>query len=227
MSYATADDCRRISVGLEPAVIPDTSSAGLEFASCLAETDAEIDEAARGGNYEAPFGPVPERIRWLAAVGTVAKARRALELGSQEEEGPVTAAYLDQYRQGLDLLRRGRMDLGTVSVASQGLTLPPDYEQWASLGHGGIVLGSVQLACGGSEYREDRSDYDPQDPTGTKDYLVDHRLGRLRRLAGGRAGAGAECTVAYEYFDKQPTGLQEPDYTGTGAQMGVLGRHDY
>jgi len=227
MSYATPADCRRISVGLEAEVIPDTSSLGLSLTTCLAETTAEIDEAARAGNYEAPFSPVPERVQYLAAVGAVAKARRALELAGQDEPGRTTDAYLVDYEEGLGLLRQGRMDLGTVEVSSQGLVLPTDYEQWGSLGHGAVMLGSVSLAAGEASYQEDRSDYDPEDPAGVKDFLVDHRQGRLRRLPGGRTAGGTLCTISYRYLYKQPAGLQEPDYTGTSAQMGTLGRRDY
>jgi len=203
------------------------SSSGLCLATCLAQTTAEVEEAGRAGEYEVPFAPVPERIRWLTATGAVARARQALELAGQEAQGATAESYLAAYREGLSLLRQGRMDLGTVSVTSQGLVLPADYEHWAELGHRGIVLGSVSLVAGDYVLVEDRSEYDPGDPVEVKDYLVDHREGRIRRLSGGRAGAGETCTVSYRYFYKQPPGVQKSDYTGSGVQMGMLGRQDY
>ncbi len=208
-------------------MIPDVSSTGLNLATCLAEADEEINEAARAGDYEAPFAVTPARVKWLAAIGAVAKARRALELGSQAEPGGTTDAYQTEFQAGLALLRQGRLDLGTVRVESQAVTLPADYEQWVSLGHGGVVLGSMELRCSGVLLTEDRHTYDPADPSGVKDYVLDHRLGRVRRLAGGDSPAGGLCTATYEYFLKQPAGLQEPEYGGRSAQVGDLGRLDY
>ncbi len=122
-------------------VIPDVSSAGLNLTTLIEETTAEVDEAARAGDYETPFDPVPERIRDLCAVGALAKARQALEMS----EPPEGAPYRREFEAGLERLRRAEMDLGKVSVSDESVTLPADPEEWVKLGHRAVELGSVAV----------------------------------------------------------------------------------
>ena len=67
MPYCIPDDVRLRAVGMTEEVIPDVSSSSLNLTTCIAEADGEIDEAARAGDYEVPFSPVPDRIRDLSA----------------------------------------------------------------------------------------------------------------------------------------------------------------
>lgn len=228
MPYATPNDCRVRAVGVSTLVIPDTSSTSLNLTACIAEADALIDEAARAGDYALPFSPVPERIAHLSAIGGLARARRALELGNQSSLSDLSEAYLREFERGLDDLRSGEMDLGTTVVASEGVTIASDYSTWTRLAHGGVILGTLSLASqSGTVFVEDRDDYDPDYlPDAVKDYQVDHTLGRVRRLSGGQIGAGQQVVVAYEYSYRQPTNPQEAEYAGRTAASSELRRGD-
>ena len=226
MGYCTPDEVRQRAVGLTGEVIPDVSSASLSLTTCIAESDAEIDEAARAGDYEAPFSPVPERIQHLSAVGALARARRGLQLGNQPAELP--DPYWEQFEAGLALLRTGALDLGTVTVSNQEVTVAADDGDWAALGHGGVVHGSLVVRNGlGLTYVEDRGEYEPgYRPDSVKDYTADHRQGRLRRLSGGRIAPGQTVLASYTYFYRQPYQSQDAEYAERTASGGVVMRGD-
>jgi hypothetical protein len=229
MPYATPNDCRVRTVGMTTLVVPDVSSAGLNLTLCIAEADALIEEAARAGDYTIPFAPIPTRIRDLSAVGAIARARRALELGNQERLLEVADAYLQEFEQGLRDLRTGAMDLGTTTVSSEAVTMAADYSTWTRLGHGGLVAGSVTLSSSGGEtvFVEERGAYDGDYlPEAVKDYEVDHVAGRVRRLSGGRIGAGAQLAASYEYYYRQPANAQDAEYAGTSVAVGEMRRED-
>jgi hypothetical protein len=227
MPYSTPDDVRLRAVGMTEEVIPDVSSTSLNLTTCIAEADAEIDEAARAGDYEAPFDPVPVRITHLSAIGALARARRGLQLGNQAltEADP----YRREFEVGLALLRRGALDVGTVLVSGESAQMPVDDGDWARLAHAGIVEGSITLTnqAGTFTYVEDRRDYQPgYRPDAVKDYRVDHRAGRLQRLLGGRIGAGDTVLASYEYHYRQPAHAQDAEYAGRTASADRLLRLD-
>lgn len=235
MAYSTPNDCRIRTVGVTTLVVPDVSSTALNLTVCIAEADAEIDEAARAGDYEAPLGDVnstapPTRIRNLSAIGAIAKARRALDLGQQKGEGGAHDLYQREFARGLELLREGRMDLGAVSVSSEGVTMASDYETWAPLAHAGVVMESVSLqnAAGALTYTEDRSAFDPAYlPDAVKDYEVNYVQGKVRRCSGGRIAVGQEVRAAYQYFWRQPGSVQDSEYAGRTARGSAMRRDDY
>ena len=229
MGYATAGDCRMRVVGMNTLVIPEVSSTSLNLTVCIAEADALIDEAARAGDYTAPFSPAPRRICDLSAIGAIARARRALELGNQETLSADFDSFQREFEEGLKQLRAGVMDLGTTSVSSEAVAMAGDYSTWTRLARGGLVLGSVTLVSsgGGTTFVEDRSGYDADYlPDAVKDYEVDHGMGRVRRLSGGRLGAGERAAIAYEYYYRQPGEAQEAEYEGKSASVGEMRRND-
>jgi len=228
MGYCTPDDVRQRAVGLESAVIPDVSSISLNLTTCIAEADAEIDEAARAGDYETPFEPVPERICHLSALGALARARRALCAGNQVEVESNT--YWEQFAAGLALLRTGDLDLGTLVVGDEGVVLAEDETVWTLLDHAGLVFGSVSVRneMGSFTYVEDRGDYEPgYQSSSVKDYVVDHRRGRIRWLVGGRLSPGQAVLVDYEYFLRQPHRAQDAEYAERTASEDVVMRMDH
>jgi hypothetical protein len=93
-------------------VIPDVSSTSLNLTTCIAEADAEIDEAAAFGDYVVPFDPVPDRVAHLSAVGALARARRALQAGNQPSAQP--DPYREEFQAGLAALRAGKLPEGDV-----------------------------------------------------------------------------------------------------------------
>lgn len=227
MPYSTPNDVRLRAVGLTEEVIPDISSSGLNLTTCIAEAQAEIDEAGRAGDYQVPFDPVPERVRDLAAIGALARARRALQLGNQASEQP--DPYRAEFEAGLDLLRRGQLDLGTVVVSEEAVAMPSEEGDWAQLAHRGLLLGSTVVTneAGTFTYVEDRAGYQPgYRPDAVKDYQADHREGRLRRLLGGRLGPGQAVKVSYEYYRRQPGRAEEAEYAGRTASADHLLRLD-
>lgn len=227
MGYCTPDDVRQRAVGMTAEVIPDVSSGSLNLTTCIEETDAEIDEAARAGDYEAPFDPAPERIRHLSATGALGRARRGLQLGNQPEAGP--DPYWEEFTSGLQLLREGRLDLGTVTVSAAPVVIPVDDGESAELGHAGVALGSVTLTdeAGAFTYVEDRKAYEPgYRADSVKDYVVDHRRGRVRRLSGGRIAPGQTVLASYEYFLRQPHRAQDAEYAERTASAGEMRRLD-
>jgi len=227
MPYCTPTDVRVRAVGMTEEVIPDVSEGSLSLTTCVAEAEGEVDEAARAGGYETPFDPVPDRVRDLCAVGALAKARRALELGNQPAEQ--ADPYRSEFDAGLDLLRQGRLDLGTVTVTGEQVTVPSDDGDWASLAHRGLLRGSVTVAnvAGTYTYVEDRGDYEPGYRIGSiKDYQVDHREGWVRRLTGGRIGPGESVLVSYEYSYRRPSRADEAEYEGRTASGGEMMRGD-
>lgn len=229
MPYSTPTDCRMRTVGMNTLVVPDVSSTSLNLTTCIAEADALIDEAARAGDYAAPFAPTPERIRDLSAVGAIARARRALDLGNQETLSAAFDDYQREFEEGLRLLREGALDLGTTLVSSEAVALPADYSTWAKLSYGGLALGSVTVTSSGgvTTYTEDRAEYDADYlPDAVKDYEVDHLQGRVRRLSCGRLGAGEQVAVSYEYYYRQPANPQDAEYAGDSVAVGELRRGD-
>jgi len=227
MPYCTPNDVRLRAVGMTEAVIPDVSSTSLNLTTCIAEVDAEIDEAGRAGDYEAPFDPAPDRIRDLSAAGALARARRGLQLGNQPAAEP--DPYRAEFNAGLDLLRRGALDFGTVVVSGQQVVMPSDDGDLAQLTHRGILRGSVALTNESVSftYVEDRREYQPDyRPDAVKDYEVDHREGRLRRLLGGRIASGQTVLASYEYYYRQPARAQDAEYAGRTASGDELLRLD-
>lgn len=227
MPYCTPTDVRVRTVGMTEEVIPTVSVDSLNLTTCIAEAEAEIDEAARAGGYETPFDPVPDRIRDLCAVGALAKARRALELGNQPAEQP--DPYRSDLEAGLGLLRRGRLDFGTVAVSDEAVTAPAEDSDWAQLAHRALLRGTVMVTndAGTFTYVEDRGEYEPGYRIGSiKDYQVDHREGRVRRLTGGRMGPGQTLVVSYEYSYRQPGRADEAEYEGRTASGGEMMRGD-
>jgi hypothetical protein len=105
--YSTANDVRMRAVGMTEEVIPDVSSTSLNLTTCIAEADAEIDEAAFTGDYVVPFDPVPERVAHLSAIGALARARRGLQAGNQLSAEP--DPYRQEFEAGLAALRAGRL----------------------------------------------------------------------------------------------------------------------
>ena len=107
MPYSTPTDVRLRAVGMTEEVIPDVSSTSLNLTTCIAEADAEIDEAAAVADYVVPFDPVPERVAHLSAIGALARARRGLQAGNQTsaEDDP----YWQEFEAGLAALRAGKL----------------------------------------------------------------------------------------------------------------------
>ncbi len=229
MAYSSPNDCRVRTVGMNTLVVPDVSSTSLNLTACIAEAEALIDEAGRQGDYAVPFSPTPARIRDLSAVGAIARARRALEMGNQETLSADLGGYQREFEEGLRLLREGAMDLGTSTVSGEAVTMAEDYFTWAKLAYGGLVPGSVTLTSSGgvTTYAEDRAQYDADYlPAEVKDYEVDHRAGRVRRLSGGRIGAGEQVLVSYEYYYRQPAAVEDAEYAGKAPAVGEMRRGD-
>jgi len=227
MPYSTPNDVRLRAVGMTAEVIPDVSSTSLNLTTCIAEADAEIDEAGRAGDYEVPFAPVPDRVRDLSAIGALARARRGLQLGNQPAAQP--DPYRRDFAAGLDLLRRGQLDLGTVVVSGEQVVMPTDDGDWAQLDHRGVLAGTMTLTNTTATFTfvEDRREYQPDyRPDAVKDYQVDHRAGRLCRLLGGRIGAGQTVLASYEYYCRQPADAQDAEYAGRTASSDHLLRLD-
>jgi len=227
MPYCTPNDVRLRAVGMTEEVIPDVSSAGANLTTLIGEAAVEVDEAGRAGDYEAPFDPVPERIRDLCAMGALAKACRALELEKQTTTAP--DPYRAEFEAGLELLRKGEMDLGTVSVADESLVMPAEAGEWVDLAHRAAELGSVTVTneAGTITYVEDREAHEPGYRSGSvKDYRVDHRLGRIAWLTSGRLQAGQTVKVSYTYFRWQPGRGEEAEYGRRTASTGELTRGD-
>jgi len=227
MAYCTPNDVRLRAVGMTPEVVPDVSSTSLNLTTCITEAEGEVDEAARAGDYEVPFFPIPGRIRDLAAVGALARARRGLQLGNQPAEQP--DPYRGEFEAGLEMLRRGQLDLGTVIVAGEPVTMPADDTEWAQLAHRGLISGSVTITneAGTFTYVEDRGDYEPGYRQGSvRDYRVDHRSGRVRRLLSGRIGSSQPVKVSYEYYYRQPGRAEDAEYARRSASSDRLLRLD-
>ncbi|NIM07231.1 MAG: hypothetical protein GTO55_11300 [Armatimonadetes bacterium] len=229
MGYSTPGECRMRTVGMNTLVIPDVSSTSLNLTVCIAEADSLIDEAGRQGDYAVPFSPVPERIRDLSAMGAIARARRALDLGNQEALSETFDGYQREFEGGLRLLREGALDLGTSTVSAEAVVMSVDYSTWTGLAHAGLAQASVTLTSSGgvTTYTEDRGEYDHDYlPAAVKDYQVDHLRGRVRRLSGGRIGSGEQVEISYEYYYRQPADPQDAEYGGKGAAVGEMRRGD-
>ncbi len=191
MPYCTPTDVRLRAVGMTAQVIPDVSSGSLNLTTCIAEAEGEIEEAARAGGYETPFDPAPARIRDLCAIGALARARRALQLGNQPTETP--DPYRRELEAGLALLRQGELDLGIVAVTAEAATFPEGDGDWAQLAHRGLLLGSVIITdeAGSLTYCEDRADYESgYQPEAVKDYRLDHREGGWRAWTAAASARG-------------------------------------
>ncbi len=116
MPYCTPTDVRLRAVGMTEAVIPDVSSSSLNLTTCIAEADAEIDEAAAAAGLAVPLDPVPDRIAHLSAIGALARARRGLEVGNKGSAG--VDPYQQEFEAGLALLRGG--ELPSSDVVTRG-----------------------------------------------------------------------------------------------------------
>lgn len=227
MPYCTPNDVRLRAVGMTEEVIPDVSSSSLNLTTCIAEAEAQIDEAARAGDYEAPFDPIPDRIRDLSAIGALARARQGLQLANQPNAEP--DPYLREFEAGLGLLREGALDLGTVTVTDEGVALPVSDGEWARLAHQGVLRASATVtdSAGAVTYVEDRGEYEPSyRPGSVKDYRVDHRAGRMLCLLGGRIAPGQTVLASYQYYYRQPGRAQDAEYAGTTASADELLRMD-
>ena len=221
MPYCTPNDVRLRAVGMTEEVIPDVSSGSLNLTTCIAEAEVEIEEAGRTGDYEVPFDPVPELIGQLAATGALVRARRALELVGEDDP------YRREYQIGLELLRRGQLDLGTVAVNSESVTMPTEEGDWAQLAHRAVCQGTVVMTNDSASftYTEERRGYDPDyRPDAIKDYVVDHDLGRLRRTRESQIAPGQTVKVSYEYYRRQAGRPQNAGYAGRTAEVGEVRR---
>ncbi len=107
MPYCTPTDVRQRAIGMTEEVIPDVSEDSVSLTTCIAEAEAEIDEAAGAGGYVVPFDPVPERIKHLSALGALARARRALQSGNQPATEP--DPYRQEFEAGVALLRNAKL----------------------------------------------------------------------------------------------------------------------
>ena len=116
MAYCTPADVRQRAVGMTEEVIPDVSEDSVSLTTCIAEADAEIDEAAGAGGYVVPFDPVPDRIKHLSALGALARARRALQAGNQEGAEP--DPYREEFEAELAWLRSAK--LPSCDVVTRG-----------------------------------------------------------------------------------------------------------
>ncbi len=112
MPYCTPTDVRLRAVGMTEEVIPDVSEDSLNLTTCIAEADAEIDEAAAAAGLTVPFDPAPERIVHLSAIGALARARRALQAGNQPAGEP--DSYRQEFEAGLARLRAGELPSSEV-----------------------------------------------------------------------------------------------------------------
>ena len=201
-------------------VIPDVSSGSLNLTTCIAEAEAEIEEAGRAGDYEVPFDPVPDLIAQFAAAGALMRARRGLELTSEDDP------YRREYQLGLELLRRGQLDLGTVTVSEESVTAPAEGE-WAQLAHRAVCLGTVTVTdeSASTTYAEDRSDYEPAyRPGASAHYVVDHDEGRLRPTPESRIAPGQPLKVSYQYYRRHGGRPQNAGYAGRTAETGEMRR---
>ena len=221
MPYCTPNDVRLRAVGMTEEVIPDVSSGSLNLTTCIADAEVEIEEAGRTGDYEVPFDPVPELIGQLAATGALVRARRALELAGADDP------YRREYQIGLELLRRGQLDLGTVEVNSESVAMPAEDGEWGQLAHRAVCQGTVVVKNDSASftYTEERRGYEPDyRPDAIKDYVVDHDFGRLRRTSESRIAPGQALEVSYEYYRRQTGRPQNTGYAGRTAEAGEVRR---
>jgi len=237
MAYSLASDARELLSLLTEDVIADTAVGSLSIERCRVTADAAIDEAARAGNYDAPFQVTSTAsgshatLNWVrdaSAVGAVSYARRGLELAHADKESAAALLFEREFEARLDRLRKGEVDLGTL-VHSQSLTIPDELYTWAGLNKGGIAQGSVRLTDEGGQvaFVEDRSVYEELYRLGVpKDYEVDHVRGRVRALVGGRIAPGSAVEVSFTYFVKQPPIPDEEQAKSRSVQLGSVRRSD-
>lgn len=222
MPYCTPTDVRLRAVGMTEEVIPDVSSSSLNLTTCIAEAEAEVEEAGRAGDYEVPFcDPVPELIAQLTALGALQRARRGLELAVAEDP------YQRQFEFALELLRRGQLDLGTVTISDESVAVPAEDGDWAQLAHRAICQGSVVVTNQSDSftYVEDRQGYQPDyRPSAIKDYGVDHDQGQLRRMVEGRIAPCQIVKVSYTYYRRQAGRPQDAEYGRRTAAAGEVRR---
>ena len=202
--YSTPTQCRQLTVGMTTIVIPDSHAANLNLNTCISNADSDIDGAANAGNYLVPFGSVssgttPSKIQYLSAIGAVAKARRALDLGNQGDISEVANEYFNEFLAGLRDLSEAKMDLGTF-VATQNITFDNDsnYETWMPLSYNSIKYRSVNLVNSSSTqtYIENRK-YETWLISQDKDYEIDYKNGRKRRLDGGAITGSLFCIIYF------------------------------
>jgi hypothetical protein len=83
----------------------------------------------------------------------------------------------------------------------------------------------VKNEAGSFTYAEERRGYEADyRPDATKDYLVDHDLGRLRRTEESRIAPGQTVLVSYDYYRRQAGRPQNAGYAGRTAEVGELRR---
>ena len=223
MPYCTPADVRLRAVGMTEEVIPDISSSSLNLTTCVAEAEAAVDEAGRTGEYEIPFvDPVPAPITQLTVAGALARARRGLELAGEDDP------YRQESEAGLEMLRRGQFNLGTVTVnSSEAVAMPAEDGDWVQLAHRAACQGSVVVKNESLSftYTEERRGYQPgYRPDAIKDYVVDHDLGRIRRTPESRTAPGQIVKANYEYYRRQPGRPQNAEYARRTAQVGEIRR---
>jgi len=222
MPYCTPNDVRLRAIGMTEEVIPDVSSSSLNLTTCIAEAEAAVEEAGRAGEYEVPFDPVPNLIAQCTAVGALAQARRGLELAGGDDP------YRREFEGGLEMLRRGQFDLGTVTVnSSEAVAMPAEDGDWVQLAHRAACQGSVVVKNESLSftYTEERRGYQPgYRPDAIKDYVVDHDLGRIRRTPESRTAPGQIVKANYEYYRRQPGRPQNAEYARRTAQVGEIRR---
>jgi hypothetical protein len=238
MGYSLGSDARELLSLLTEDVVADTAVGSLSLARCRQAADGAIDEAARAGNYDAPFsvtstasGPYAS-IGWVrdaSAIGTVVYARRGLESVGAAADGTAGLLFEKEFEARLERLRKGEVDLGTA-VHTQALTIPAEYYTWASLDKRGLVQGSARMTDddGLVEFVEERWSYDETYRLGVaKDYEVDHVRGKVRALPVGRIAPGASVVVSYTHFVKQPAMVEEEQAKARTVEAGQVARTDF
>lgn len=238
MAYSFATDVRQIVAELSASVIANTAVGSLSMADCIALADSQIDEAALAGNYDSPFTAIsstatpPDWVRRTSAIGAAGFALRALQAGQGIAASEEQNAYLLDFDNRLERLRQSLIDLGTA-INSQQVTLAADYDTWTGLAKRGLQLGSVTVTNTGgtTTYVEDRA-FGPERYEAyyrvdtTKDYEIDHRLGRIRALDGGGIAKSQVVNLSYTYYLKMPPSREEEAYREESVQVGQLGRND-
>jgi len=231
--YSYAWEARYLCAKLDSTVISDASANTISLAACRNLADNAIDEAARAGNYDVPFGVTSTSsgsqaentwVRDLSKIGTVAYALRGTAFPMAEAAEPDTA-FLEDFDARLALLRDGVADLGTVTRC-ETVTMPDNESTWYHLGKGALKLASVRVLVGTTVYLEDRRNYEEDYyPAETHHFEVDHVRGLIRALDAG-ALQSATVVVSYEYYLKQPAPAIEAMAAGRAIETGLLIRRD-
>ena len=119
--------------------------------------------------------------------------------------------------------------MGTVEIVDEQFAIPQDDGEWAALAHAWVVRGILVVTDGSGAFAfvEDRIDYEPgYRPDAVKDYQVDHRRGRVRRLSGGRIAPSQTVLASYTFFRRQPHQAQDAEYAERTASEDSVRRGD-